>query len=264
MFSWSFLGNIPIWTALMAEWRSDRRNKLGRDTMTEIIERTVDAVRRNIEDIETASLSPEYYYHSLPLCIIDAVFSIGVRYICAQRAVDSWCGAHEPRWTKFRCDDQPSKNVSDLIDAIKGHTDLELSNRFFGGNKQRTSTRNGILKAGAVKRFASALVAAEIEDFHDVLDVQKITSARTAILTIPGQRSGISFDYFRMLAGNDGFVKADRMICRFVAHAAGRQVVTAEQAREAVIGACGLLVFEFPNLTPRLLDHLIWRYQRNV
>lgn len=232
--------------------------------MEEITKRTVDAVRRDIQDLGTASLSPEYYYHSLPLCIIDAVFSIGVRYICAQRAVDSWCGAHEPRWTKFRCDDQPSKSVSDLISEIGVLTGLELSNRFFGGNKQRTSTRNGILKADAVKRFASALVDAEIEDFHDVLDVQKVTRARTAIMTIPGQRSGISFDYFRMLAGDDGFVKADRMICRFVAHAAGRQVVTTEQAKEAVIGACGVLASEFPNLTPRLLDHLIWRYQRNV
>ena len=38
------------------------------------------AACESIFDLASASLSPSYYYDSLPYCIIDAVFSIGVNY----------------------------------------------------------------------------------------------------------------------------------------------------------------------------------------
>src|SRR5262249_44922910 len=45
---------------------------------------------------------------------------------------------------------------------------------------------------------------------------------RTADRTCVGWHgSGISFKYFLMLAGSDEFVKADRMLCRFMADAIG-------------------------------------------
>lgn len=45
-----------------------------------------DACER-IFSLNTVELSEAYYYDSLPLCIIDAVFSIGVRYIGVQNTV---------------------------------------------------------------------------------------------------------------------------------------------------------------------------------
>ena len=68
---------------------------------SEIINHTVVAIRRHIPDLATAQLGPEYSYHSLPLCVIDSVFSIGVRYVNAQKAVDAWCMAQRPKWRKF-------------------------------------------------------------------------------------------------------------------------------------------------------------------
>jgi hypothetical protein len=65
-----------------------------------------------------------------------------------------------------------------------------------------------------------------------------------------------------MMAGDDSYVKPDRMIRRFVAGAAGLPDVSPDTACDAVVAACGNLAREFPNLTPRLLDHLIWSYQR--
>jgi hypothetical protein len=41
-------------------------------------------------------------------------------------------------------------------------------------------------------------------------------------------------------------------------------LVTPDQAGQAVKGACALLVPDYPNLTPRLLDHTIWKYQREL
>jgi hypothetical protein len=41
--------------------------------------------------LATARLGDEYFYQSLPLCVIDAVFSIGVRYGGVQRVVARYC-----------------------------------------------------------------------------------------------------------------------------------------------------------------------------
>ena len=35
---------------------------------------------KNTLTLEDVKLGDEFYYQSLPLCVIDAVFSIGVRY----------------------------------------------------------------------------------------------------------------------------------------------------------------------------------------
>ena len=39
-------------------------------------------------DLNTLTLSESYYYASLPLCVIDAVFSIGVKYTGTQNGFD--------------------------------------------------------------------------------------------------------------------------------------------------------------------------------
>jgi hypothetical protein len=41
--------------------------------------------------LATASLGNEFYYQSLPLCVIDAVFSIGVRYEGVQNVIKRYC-----------------------------------------------------------------------------------------------------------------------------------------------------------------------------
>src|SRR5205823_5748989 len=83
-------------------------------------------------------------------------------------------------------------------------------------NKQRTSPRSGITKAEAVYRFANVLKSHGIETLKDVKKKGKYPAVRAAITGIPGQGSGISYDYFLMLSGDVEVVKADRMLRRFV------------------------------------------------
>jgi len=45
--------------------------------------------------LATASLGDDYHYQSLPLCVIDAVFSIGVRYSGTRNVVARYC-THKP------------------------------------------------------------------------------------------------------------------------------------------------------------------------
>ena len=71
---------------------------------------------------------------------------------------------------------------------------------------------------------------------------------------MPGQGSGISWRYVRLLAGVQE-VKPDRMIIRFVARAIGRTPMPNEAAALVTAVATGL------NVDLRGLDHRIWRFQ---
>ena len=41
--------------------------------------------------LQDARLSDEYYYKSLSLCVVDAVYSIGIRYTITQNVVMKFC-----------------------------------------------------------------------------------------------------------------------------------------------------------------------------
>ncbi|MEJ1959689.1 MAG: hypothetical protein WDM70_09960 [Nitrosomonadales bacterium] len=82
-------------------------------------------------------------------------------------------------------------------------------------NRQRTSARNGILKADAVNRFAAVLRKYNIEYLQDISEALGNTALERDIRSIPGQTSGISLKYFFMLAGSDDLIKPDRMILAF-------------------------------------------------
>lgn len=223
---------------------------------------TVSAIRTKITDLGSKKLGSEYYYQSLPLCVIDAVFSLGIRYQACQFVVQAWCSAQTPQWAIARSSSAARFTIADFVRITATHEGFGLAHKFFGDRKFRTSPRGGILKADAAVRFGRALAAAGIDDFPDVHDPERVARASEAVRAIPGQRSGLSFDYFLMLAGEDGFVKADRMVRRFVAAAVGRPDVSQQTARDAVVAASRALMEEFPNLTPRLLDYCIWSYQR--
>jgi len=210
--------------------------------MDGVAEATVAAIRKKIPGLEQAQLGREYSYHSLPLCVIDAVFSIGVRYRNAQKAVESWCAAQQPNWAIYRSDAKRRQTTGDLIRAADGEDGTALTQRFFGGNRQRTSTRNGILKADATLRFAKALQQGEIEDCNDIRNSARADLAWQAVRAIPGQGSGLSFKYLLMLAGDDSSVKPDRMLCRFVAEASGRSMVS----RELLISLSPSQVYDTP------------------
>ena len=56
----------------------------------------VAAAARTKLNLANATLSDGHYYASLPLCVIDSVFSIGARYESTRRTVIRWATAQEP------------------------------------------------------------------------------------------------------------------------------------------------------------------------
>jgi hypothetical protein len=183
-----------------------------------------------------AAFGDQHEYASLPLCIIDAVFSIGVKYASTKLVPPRWAEAQIPAWPIYRRGAIIEHSISDFLKALDSLPSDRLAASVFK-NRQRTSSKNGILKAEAVRQFAMALRDSGVERFSDCKGVATLEAAEALVRqTIKGQRSGMSFDYFRILVGQET-VKADRMVCRFVACAAGLDHVAPTDAKLAVI--CG-------------------------
>ena len=82
-----------------------------------------------------------------------------------------------------------------------------------------------------------------------------------ALRAIPGQASGKSLKYFFMLAGDPNLMKPNRMTLGFLTAVLGRPVGD-DEAQVLIASACEILVEQYPLLTPRGLDHEIWKFQR--
>lgn len=212
--------------------------------------------------LDLSSFTFDGYYQNLPLCVIDAVFSISARYTSTRNTVERFA-------RHFDLDADLVKNVPPSTDQIPLNFLIEsyqkygldfLTNKVYQ-NRQRTSTRNGILKSDSVLRFSQILRQHGIQYMQDVDRFIGHASFEKAIQQIPGQTSGICLRYFYILAGSPNHVKPDRMIIRFIQSAIGKSV-TPEQGHHYIVEACKILHQEYPDLTPAVLDNQIWNYQR--
>ena len=208
-----------------------------------------------------SSLGSEYGYRCVPLCVIDAVWSIGVNYAGVQNVV----GRYRSHFDLYNAAEQ-SHRISHMVKAIDAAS-IGWFTQYVFQNSQRTSTTNGILKAEAVYRFARVLQKHGIETVADVpkpsfadLNAELDKPYAQEILALPGQRSGIALRYFFMLVGCEELVKPDRMVVRFLDETLHRDC--SSDAQQLLYDTCQLLKHDVPALTPRRLDNAIWRHQR--
>jgi hypothetical protein len=192
--------------------------------------------------------APEY--RSTALAAIDAIWSIGVRSSSVVNVI--------ARYSALRAEqgaDPEADTPADLVAFFDACGSAEEFARLVR-NRQRTSSRGGILKAEALRRAAALLAGKRIETPTALRSLGRLErdELQTEWRRIPGQASGVSWDAFVMLSGMSG-VKADRMIRRFVAEALGKREgeVTAARARELVIAASDVLGIE-----DRVTDFAIW------
>ena len=218
--------------------------------------------------LDRARLSDEYYYDSIPQCIIDAVYSIGANYSSTRNTVIRYCDRKGvTRLYAIPGTPSDAHKVENLIDNIDSCTDGLFGADELFENKQKTSTKNGILKAEAVRRFAKTLFDNGIKTIADIREASADDIARieTQIKTIPGQKSGISFSYFLMLSGNEDHMKIDRWLLRFVGEALDiPNYSNVGQAYIDLLAVCEELKITYPDLTPRVLDHTIWSHIRAI
>ena len=218
-------------------------------------------------DLQSAYLSDSYFYNSLTFCVIDSVFSIGVQYASVLNTVNNYAEFFKLKKYRSRTLDAYS-NIQDqelLSDLIKNIDSLSID--FFTKNifknKQRTSTRSGILKTEATYKFAMVLYENSINSFDDMEKLYKNSKViKKGIEQIPGQKSGISFDYFLMLSGNKNLIKPDRMMTRYL-----ERITNLKLSQDDLLlileQSSNFLQKEFKDINPRILDHEIWKHERS-
>jgi hypothetical protein len=203
-------------------------------------------------------LPDAYNYGHLPLCVIDSVFSIGVRYEGVENVIKRFCNYYNVD----RLSNKNELTTTDMLVLIEQMSIIELTEKVFQ-NRQRTSARNGILKSEAVVFFLKVLQKFKAETLRDVEKIITNEKFENEIKKIPGQKSGISLKYFFMLSGSDDLIKPDRMILRFLETITGEQLSpnNCQLILAAVSDRLRNMGF---NITARKLDYLIWSYQRAV
>jgi hypothetical protein len=204
----------------------------------------------------------ERVWTSLTYCVLDAVWSIGAHYdrvvVPLVRRVAELHGDASPTCPP---EDAPTHDPFPLDAFLASYPDEERLRA--ATNSQRTSTRNGILKADAARRYAQILESTGISTRVQAAavhgDAGKLDALNSKFRRVPGD--GVRRDYFWMLVGSDELVKPDRMVLRFLARhgvpvgvEAARDVL-AELARD-LSSTRGLPV------TPWMVDHAIWRAER--
>ena len=200
--------------------------------------------------------APKGYPDSMALCVMDAIWSMGVRYSSVEHLLTRY-----RTWLKD--DGRGSANKRTLTDLI-GDIDACGGPEGFADslkNHSRTSPRNGVLKAAAVLEAADRLSDAGVNRSSELRRLHNDPEIKKLWCGVKGQSSGISWHYLLILAGVDD-VKADRMICRFVEEAVGRRPVSHDEAHQLVVVAHSDLRPEAPGLSLRALDHAIWNAQR--
>lgn len=215
-------------------------------------------------DLKNAKLSDEYYYSSLPLCILDAVYSIGVRYTATRNVVLRYCQKYNLPTSRNMSPEYPPGESQHTISQLVENIELVGAESFAChvlNNLQRTSTVSGILKSEAVYLWAKIFKEHDIEVFHDISTIGK--EVENKILKIKGQRSGISLSYFYMLSGNDNLCKPDRHILRFLSKGLHREIKDYSEAQAIMCDVTATLKEKYAHLSVRTLDHAIWVHMSN-
>lgn len=212
-------------------------------------------------DLRHAELSDEYFYQSLPLCIIDAIYSIRARYESTKLVIKRYCdyfGLQRIRTNKL---DIPPIEVQESVKAflqkIYNLGINKFTNEIFC-NKQKTV--GGILKSEAVFQFALILEKYETSYLQDISQIINDINFDKESRNIPGIGEAV-IPYFFMLSGSENLIKPDRMVLGFLKDILGRGIHPLE-AQKNLLEVNNILKSKYPHITPRLLDHTIWKYQR--
>jgi hypothetical protein len=193
-------------------------------------------------------------YPSVALGVMDAIWSIGVRYAGVLNVISRYRHLRQQQGS-----DADRDTPTDLLETIHA---CGGADRFAEqvSNRQRTSSRGGILKAEAVGLACEVLRELRLDHPSDVrrADGERLDALRASWMRVPGQGSGISLDYFLMLCGMPG-VKGDRMVRRFVARALGApNELSVDPLRAVSLVQSAALRLEVED---RRLDFAIWQHE---
>lgn len=204
----------------------------------------------------------ETFYKSLPICIIDAVFSIGVNYKSVEKATNTFMkhfGLRIPRTYPV----ENEYTISDFLRDMDTFASFDDAAKVGFANRQRTSSVNGILKAEACYHVAGVFKKHNIDTLAEFHAYPNKPALDADILKVKGQSSGIMLRYLYMLAGKADEVKPDRHMVNFMRQIFPELTMATkdhEGIKEIMKKTVLTLKSTYPQLTPRFLDYLVWEH----
>lgn len=217
-------------------------------------------------NLDNIKLSREFFYSSLPLCVIDAVFSTGIKYTTVKNVIDRYCynfNIGVNRLNKLTLPEiSTQQSINDFI-SLYDHYRLDFMTRHVFRNRNRTSPQKGILKSEAVYMFAKVLQEYGVNYFQDLSKIQNSDSFKEDILQIPGQKSGISLQYFFMLASDNDFIFPSRYLIAFLSNVLEKNI-SPKKTIQLLNASYKILQNEYLHLTLKQLDYAIYSYQHLV
>ena len=196
-------------------------------------------------------------YKSIVFCVIDAIFSIRAKYNPTTiNVLDRTAKA-----LKLESRFEPYK-VSDFLNLYENEQPLELANNLFG-NKQRTSTSNGVLKSEAVMEALSLFHKFGIDTIDDFNDHTNRNQVESQWLKLKGQSTGVTWRYLCMLAGDQNKFKDDTHIYNFFINKLGYSLKPShdyDTLEKLFHQEHKKVISKYPNISVAILDHMIWKY----
>jgi hypothetical protein len=200
----------------------------------------------------------EYGYPNLPLCLVDAVFSLREPYSQVRCTVvrfgrywDANFGPPRAKSPELRL--STFTRVAEIIPAE------QLARDMFQDAHKAPGCR-GLLKAAVVVDLAQRLCGAGIETREDVLMDEHQTALHKAVTNTKGI-GPVGLRYLRMLCGDEHEAKPDVWIHRFLEEDVLTRSVSEDEAVGLLRAATEIIRADVPWLTLRAVDHAVWLHK---
>jgi len=182
-----------------------------------------------------------------------------------QNVIQRYCDKYELTIFRAHRDRLPPPESQESVSALIRKMEQNGIPYFVEEVFDNRSVTSGRPKAEIVLELLETIEKLQIQTFQDIqaclnqpMQQQNLIRAITAIHGIGEATSR----YFLMLAGDEQMVKPDTMILRFIKNAIGISVYEVG-AVKLIQAVSQQLLPQYPELNPRLLDYLIWSWQRN-
>lgn len=217
---------------------------------------------RKLPGLPNAVSSDEKSLSNLPYCVLSAIYSIGATHKAWSNVVERYRRYYDlpPQHVQAQAPDA-EPTISRFVVQIQSMGPERFANEVLDNIRPTSSSPTAPLRSEAALDYARVLKSRGIERIEDLLAYSDREGLFAALRKVNGQGSGISTKWFFMKAGDTRLVKLDRHLDHFLTRTLHR-VVTQPEAEELFTALCRQLEPEYPSISPRALDLLVWQTER--
>lgn len=197
--------------------------------------------------------SSTYSYGSLPVCLIDCVYSLRTKYYAVtvpvvERYAEAFLNADV---------NTPGDTVSVFLQRIDNTGGPERFAETVLKNRQKIGGKNQIPKEQVLYQLAKYLQLLHIETLEDFRQFPSSELLEIVIRGVKGMGDA-GVNYLFMLAGDPDRCKPDVHIHHCIRDACGCDISN-EDCQILFTDAVRILEKKYPELTVRALDGIVWR-----